>query len=220
MAIDEPVIFSIAGAGAVIDLIPLHPQHNMIVYELTSITGEGTTIHSPQMAIELYRESHRLAEMTPTFSSSPSFSHTNTDLASSSSLMHSSNSFIQSHRLCIQRDSKTNELTIFIENDPVLVFFSHKKNMLHVYTGTNIFRLSVFLDRSSGRLECYSLRDTTHMDTYGTSEQVSLDQLTKLYGSLCSSLPIETLLLIQAGRDNSPWFEWQIVPIRAATVVS
>jgi hypothetical protein len=211
----EPVIFSIAGAGAVIDLIPLYPQQTMTLYELTTITGEGTTIHSPSReSIELHREIYRLVEMTPAFSSSPQMT-----LMASASLVHSSSSFVQNHRLRMQRDALTNELSVFIDNDPVLAFFSHNKYMVHVYTGTNIYRLGIFLDRSSGKLECYSLRDTTHIDAVANSELMTLDQLTKLYGSLCPTLPIETLLLIQFPRNDSPLFEWQLVPIRATSVV-
>lgn len=213
---DEPVIFSIAGSGAVIDLVPLYPQeNNMILYELTTITGEGTTtIHSPpHEPIELFREIYRLVEMTPAFSSSPQMT-----LMASVSLIHSSSSFVQNHRLRMQRDRVSNELSIFIDNDPVLAFFSRTKNMLHVYTGTNIYRLAIFLNRSNGRLECYSQRDTTHMDALANSEHITLDQLTNLYGTLYPLLPIETLLLIQSPRDRSPSFEWQIVPIRVSSL--
>lgn len=191
----DPVIFSIAGAGALITLTPLHNKP-MLIYEVTTITAADTTSIQPH-GIELYPEARRLSKALPVKT-----------LTVSPSLMHSSHSFIQPHRLSIRIEKRA--LVFTIEHDPVLVFFNRAKNLLHVYTGTSVYALRVFLNRSTWRPECYCMRESIHESD---NDHITLDQLTQSYGALVSTLPIETLLLIHADRNAIPDFKWNSVPM-------
>jgi hypothetical protein len=193
------VIFSIAGAGAVVTLDPVFPGP-MIIYEWTTITGDGTT---SQPVMDLFPEIRRLVAMTPRFEA-PVERH-----VSPASLMHSSHSFVQAHRLRMRITDKA--LTITIDGDPVLVLFNATKRTLYVYTGTTAYRLAVFLDRPTGQLGCYCMRQTAHMEDT-PPDHVTLAQLTTHYGTLCSNLTIEILPLILTKRDTQG-FVWASVDL-------
>ncbi len=189
----EPVIFSIAGAGAMLTLTPLH-NRPMFMYEVTTVTEVDTTTIQPP-GIILYPEIRRLPDGIPAKT-----------LTMGHALMHSSHSFIQPHRLAIRVEKRT--LLFSIEKDPVLVFFDRAKALLHVYTGTLIYVLRVFLNRTSGRPECYCMREIMLDNAH-----VTLNQLTESYGPYVPAVPIETLLLIHADRNDVPDYKWTSVPM-------
>lgn len=193
----EPVIFSIAGAGTVLHLVPLHGTP-MLIYEVTAVAEVGTTLIRPA-GIVLYPEVRSLPKPVPCITATP---------ALTPSLLHSSHSFIQPHRLRIRIEKRA--LVITIEHDPVLVFFNRAKALLHVYTGTSVYVLRVFLNRTAWRPECYCMRETGHVID---NAHVTLNHMIQRYGALVSTLPIETLLFIHGDRETVPDFQWTSIPM-------
>jgi len=202
--VQEPVIFSIAGTGAVAKLEPWSPLHSMIIYEWTVITGPGTTIHP--ITMDLYPEIRRLVDFTP------SFDRPVAATVLSKAFMHSSHSFIQQHRLVVR--TREGRLDVTIEDDPVLLFANATKTRVYVYTGTTAYRLAVFVNRRTGHLDCYCMRQTLHVDEHdGNMDHVTLSRLIACYGPLCPVLPIETLLFILMEWDSTTGFQWASVPL-------
>jgi len=213
----EPVIFSIAGRGTRFEIAPLDATSAMVLYELTTVTAADTTHIEPTGLVELYPEVRRVpgAMRSPTTTGGgPTASIAALVSApivpNTSILMHSSSSFVQPHRLRIRYTRE--HLLVSIENDPVLVFFNKRARVLHVYTGTNVYRLAVFLDKHKGQMDCYCMRVVTHSEM-DDNERVTLEQMTARYGPLCPVVPIETLFLIHAQQEPDSWYEWTSVPM-------
>jgi hypothetical protein len=202
----EPVIFSTSGPRAIITVSRHDPNLPLILYEIVTITGPGTTLTPP---IELFPELRRLEdhELPPPPPSLQSLVMAQQGPRASPGLMHSSNSFKQHHGLILYPMGEA-RFVLTLARDPVLVFF--RERTLWAYTGTNVYRLVTRISRRAGALLCHSLREPA-LDSHHT---VTLAELVTMYGVLQPWVTIEMLLLIQLKR-GAPLvgFGWQCVPI-------